>query len=41
MHDPWMKKHSVYHSTDVYFKQGLNEAQRERALEASRELRSE
>ena len=39
--DPWMKRHSIYHPVDVYFKQGLNRAQRERALEASRKLRGE
>ena len=37
----WMKKHNAYHSTDVYFKQGLNMGQRDRALEASRTLRGE
>ena len=41
VHDPGMKKHTVHHSTDVYFKQGLNKAQRDRALEASRKLRGE
>jgi len=38
-HDPWMKRHHIYHAPEVYFKQGLNGAQRQRALEASRKLR--
>ena len=31
--DPEMKKHHVYHSAEVYFKQGLTDKQKERITE--------
>ena len=41
VNDPAMKRNHVYHPVDVYFNHGLNQAQRERALEATRALREE
>jgi hypothetical protein len=41
VNDPSMKKHHVHFPVDVYFNHGLSKAQRERALEASRDLRGE
>jgi hypothetical protein len=41
VHDPAMKSTRVWHSPDVYFKQGLNAAQRQRINEANRMLLEE
>jgi hypothetical protein len=41
VHDPRMKGNHVVHPVDVYFRHGLNRAQRERALEAARRWRGE
>ncbi len=38
VHDPHMKRHTPYHRPEVYYKQGLNQAQRKRVTEAARKL---
>lgn len=37
VHDPAMKRNRVWHTPDVYFRQGLSAAQRQRINEANRE----
>ena len=41
VHDPAMKTSSVWHSPDVYFKQGLSAAQRQRIADANQRLIAE
>jgi len=41
VHDPTMKSTKVWHHPDVYFKQGLSAAQRQRINEANRKLLAE
>ena len=41
VNDPAMKKHHVYHPNEVFFRQGLNKEQRERATKATAELNND
>ena len=41
VHDAAMKMNKVWHSPDVYFKQGLSAAQRQRITDANRKLIAE
>ncbi len=41
VHDPWMKQTGVWHRPEVYFRQGLNQTQRQRIQEGNAKLKEQ